>query len=163
MPACGALGGRGSRGGAMRPRRVCSLELCIPAFHVYKTAQTPPLSESTPFHVSAAHTSVVCDAVRALREYHRLDSRRTRAFAHCYTPPSQTSARSLARGSPHSARRTLGAMPAVALALRGLFAGAGSAMMSSSLVVDAVLELTGKADPRDVRLLYLGKLGTNAA
>ena len=47
-------------------------------------------------------------------------------------------------------------MPAVALALRGLFAGAGSAMMSSSLVVDAVLELTGKADPRDVRLLYLG-------
>ena len=51
-------------------------------------------------------------------------------------------------------------MPAVALALRGLFAGAGSAMMSSSLVVDAVLELTGKADPRDVRLLYLGTLGT---
>ena len=44
-------------------------------------------------------------------------------------------------------------MPAVAL--RGLFAGAGSAMMSSSLVVDAVLELTTKA-PRDVRLVYLG-------
>lgn len=54
-------------------------------------------------------------------------------------------------------------MPAVALALRGLFAGAGSAMMSSSLVVDAVLELTKKPDPRDVRLLYLGKLGTNVA
>ena len=57
-----------------------------------------------------------------------------------------------------SARRI---MPAIAL--RGLFAGAGSAMMSSSLVVDAVLELTKKPDPRDVRLLYLGKLGTNAA
>ena len=40
--------------------------------------------------------------------------------------------------------------------IRGLFAGAGSAMMSSSLVVDAVLELTTKADPRDVRLVYLG-------
>ena len=52
-------------------------------------------------------------------------------------------------------------MPAIAL--RGLFAGAGSAMMSSSLVVDAVLELTKKPDPRDVRLLYLGKLGTNVA
>ena len=64
-------------------------------------------------------------------------------------------AKLLTRGAPHSA-----AMPAVALALRGLFAGAGSAMMSSSLVVDAVLELTGKADPRDVRLLYLGTLGT---
>ena len=44
--------------------------------------------------------------------------------------------------------------------MRGLFAGAGSAMMSSSLVVDAVLELTRKPDPRDVRLLYLGELGT---
>ena len=52
-------------------------------------------------------------------------------------------------------------MPAIAL--RGIFAGAGSAMMSSSLVVDAVLELTKKPDPRDVRLLYLGKLGTNIA
>ena len=51
-------------------------------------------------------------------------------------------------------------MPAV-VALRGLFAGAGSAMMSSSLVVDAVLELTRKPDPRDVRLLYLGELGTD--
>jgi hypothetical protein len=56
---------------------------------------------------------------------------------------------------------TTRAMPAIAL--RGLFAGAGSAMMSSSLVVDAVLELTKKPDPRDVRLLYLGKLGTNIA
>ena len=46
----------------------------------------------------------------------------------------------------------------VVVALRGLFAGAGSAMMSSSLVVDAVLQLTRKPDPRDVRLLYLGEL-----
>ena len=52
-------------------------------------------------------------------------------------------------------------MPAV-VALRGLFAGAGSAMMSSSLVVDAVLELTRKPDPRDVRLLYLGELGSHS-
>ena len=41
-------------------------------------------------------------------------------------------------------------------ALRGLFAGAGSAMMGSSLVVDAVLKLTGKPNASDVTLVYLG-------
>ena len=41
-------------------------------------------------------------------------------------------------------------------ALRGVFAGAGVAMMGEAAVVDAILTLASKAAPSDVNLVYLG-------
>ena len=41
-------------------------------------------------------------------------------------------------------------------ALRGVFAGAGVAMFGEKAVVDAVIGLTGKTDPAQVHLVYLG-------